>query len=141
MDNKLRELPLGIQDFETLRTNNFVYVDKTQYVYQLASVVRPYFPARPCRFGKSLLLSTLRDYFLGKQELFEGLAIAELEKDWMAYPVIYIDLNNESYTSISKLEAVLDDILSIYEEVWEQKEKDTTKALIFITRIVCSTLY
>ncbi|MDR3309539.1 MAG: AAA family ATPase, partial [Tannerella sp.] len=70
MDNKKeRELPLGIQDFETLRTNNFVYVDKTQYVYQLASVIRPYFLARPRRFGKSLLLSTLRDYFLGKQEL------------------------------------------------------------------------
>ncbi|MDR3252454.1 MAG: AAA family ATPase, partial [Tannerella sp.] len=132
MDNKKqRELPLGIQDFETLRTNKFIYVDKTQYVYQLASVVRPYFLGRPRRFGKSLLLSTLRDYFLGKKELFEGLAIADLEKDWTVYPVIYIDLNKESYTSISKLEAVLNHILSIHEEIWGRKENDTTIALRF----------
>jgi len=91
--NLARKLPVGIQDFEKLLTNNFVYVDKTQYVYQLAQFGAPYFLARPRRFGKSLFLSTLKAYFEGKKELFEGLKIAELEKDWIKYPVIYLDFN------------------------------------------------
>ncbi len=91
--NIMRKLPIGIQDFEDLRTNNFLYVDKTQYVYQLAQYGKPYFLGRPRRFGKSLFLSTLKAYFEGKKELFEGLKIAELEKDWIKYPVIYIDFN------------------------------------------------
>jgi len=91
--NTIRKLPIGIQDFEYLRTYNFVYVDKTQYVYQLAHFGKPYFLSRPRRFGKSLFLSTLKAYFEGKKELFEGLKLAELEKDWIKYPVIYIDFN------------------------------------------------
>jgi hypothetical protein len=91
--NPLRKLPVGIQDFEKLRTNNFIYVDKTQYVYQLAQLGAPYFLARPRRFGKSLFLSTLKAYFEGKKHLFEGLKIAEFEKEWTEYPVIYIDFN------------------------------------------------
>jgi len=79
----MRKLPIGIQDFEDLRTNNYLYVDKTQYVYQLTQYGKPYFLGRPRRFGKSLFLSTLKAYFEGKKELFEGLKIAELEKDWI----------------------------------------------------------
>jgi hypothetical protein len=71
----IRQLPIGIQDFEKLRARNYIYVDKTEYVYQLVQTDWPYFLGRPRRFGKSLLISTIRAYFLGKKELFEGLAI------------------------------------------------------------------
>jgi len=91
--NIIRKLPIGIQDFEKLRSDNCVYVDKTQYVYQLAQTSSPYFLGRPRRFGKSLFLSTLKAYFEGKKELFEGLKIAELEKEWTKYPVFYLDFN------------------------------------------------
>ncbi|GHV32990.1 ATPase AAA [Spirochaetia bacterium] len=99
----VQKMPVGIQDFATIRTENFVYVDKTAYVYKLASEGKPYFLGRPRRFGKSLLLSTLKYYFEGKKELFEaiadqsGLAIADLEKDWIQYPVFHIDFNVERY--------------------------------------------
>jgi hypothetical protein len=93
MMNTVRQLPIGIQDFEKLRTNHCLYVDKTQFVYQLGQTCRPYFLARPRRFGKSLFLSTLKAYFEGKKELFEGLKIAELEKDWVQYPVFFLDFN------------------------------------------------
>ncbi|MDR1154020.1 MAG: AAA family ATPase, partial [Bacteroidales bacterium] len=98
MMNTVRKLPVGIQDFEKLRKENCLYVDKTQYVYQLAQTVSPYFLARPRRFGKSLFLSTLKAYFEGKKELFEGLKIAGLEKEWTKYPVIYLDFNNSEYS-------------------------------------------
>jgi len=112
----LRKLPIGIQDFEKLRKGNFVYVDKTQYVYQLAQLEVPCFLGRPRRFGKSLFLSTLKAYFEGEKELFKGLKIAELEKEWTKYPVIYLDFNKESYSDIRSLEVVIDDILQKYEQ-------------------------
>ena len=114
--NTIRKLPIGIQDFEKLRKDNCLYVDKTQYVYQLARTSSPYFLGRPRRFGKSLFLSTLKAYFEGEKELFEGLKIAELEKEWVKYPVIYLDFNRESYSNISSLEIVIDDILQKYEQ-------------------------
>ena len=77
-----RLLPIGIQSFEKLRSEGFLYVDKTALVYKLANSRLPYFLSRPRRFGKSLLLSTLEAYFQGKKELFKGLAIEQLEKDW-----------------------------------------------------------
>lgn len=76
-----RNLPIGIQDFEKLRTSDCVYVDKTYFVYKLARTKTPYFLSRPRRFGKSLFLSTLEAYFLGKKELFHGLAIESLEEE------------------------------------------------------------
>ena len=72
-----RFLPIGIQDFEKLRKGGYVYVDKTEYVYQLARLSTPFFLSRPRRFGKSLLLSTFEAFFLGKKELFDGLAITK----------------------------------------------------------------
>jgi len=81
--NRIRKLPIGIQDFKKLRKDNCLYVDKTQFVYQLAQTSSPYFLGRPRRFGKSLFLSTLKAYFEGEKELFDGLKIAELEKDWI----------------------------------------------------------
>ncbi|MDR2652828.1 MAG: AAA family ATPase, partial [Prevotellaceae bacterium] len=113
-----RQLPLSIQDFEKLRKGNNIYVDKTAYIYQLVKIDSPYFLGRPRRFGKSLFLSTLKAYFLGKKELFEGLAIYELEKDWIEYPVIYIDFTKAVYKSEQTLNAVLDAILEEYEQEW-----------------------
>ena len=84
--NTIRKLPIGIQDFEKLRRDCCVYVDKTQFVYQLAQTSSPYFLGRPRRFGKSLFLSTLKAYFEGNKDIFEGLKIAELEKDWIECP-------------------------------------------------------
>lgn len=96
-----RKLPVGIQGFEKLRTENFVYVDKTKYVFDLVHNNVPYFLSRPRRFGKSLLLSTIKAYWEGKKELFSGLAIEELEKGnpeaWKKYPVFYFDFNGENY--------------------------------------------
>jgi hypothetical protein len=124
--NTIRKLPIGIQDFEKLRKDNCLYVDKTQYVYQLAQTSSPYFLGRPRRFGKSLFLSTLKAYFEGKKELFEGLKIAELEKEWVQYPVIYLDFNRESYTNTDSLYAALDKILRNAEEIWGGDERDIT---------------
>jgi hypothetical protein len=122
-------MPVGIQDFEKLRSNGYVYVDKTAYVYKLAREGLPYFLGRPRRFGKSLLISTLKAYFLGRKELFAGLAIAELEQDWIKYPVFHIDLNVENYSrGLASLEAGLDTNLRMLEEQWGRDTAETTPA-------------
>ena len=96
----MKKLPIGIQSFEKLRKGDYTYVDKTQAVYDLAHSGGSYFfLSRPRRFGKSLLLSTLKAYFEGKKELFEGLEIMELEHDWKQHPVLHLDLNTGDYTS------------------------------------------
>jgi hypothetical protein len=135
----IRKLPIGIQDFEYLRKNNYLYVDKTQYVYQLMQHGKPYFLGRPRRFGKSLFLSTLKAYFEGKKELFEGLQIAELEKEWIEYPTIYLDFNRESYPNIDFFNKALDTNLSIHEEKWGKVETETTPAsrLVGLIRRAC----
>ena len=96
-----RKLPIGIQSFEKLITEKFLYVDKTEYIYRLVHNNVPYFLSRPRRFGKSLLLSTLKAYWEGKKELFSGLRIEELEggneEAWQPYPVFYFDFNGVNY--------------------------------------------
>ena len=92
-----RFLPIGIQNFEDLRNRGCVYVDKTAYVYNLAREGKAYFLSRPRRFGKSLLLSTMEAYFLGKKELFRGLALEKLEKKWEVCPVIKISFGGGSF--------------------------------------------
>lgn len=82
MEDTFRRYPIGIQDFEQLRNNNCIYIDKTDLIYRLVNTYVVYFLSRPRRFGKSLLVSTLEAYFLGKKDLFRGLAIEQLEKDW-----------------------------------------------------------
>ncbi len=95
----LDRFPLGVQSFEKLRNDNAIYVDKTDYVYKLThSSTKSYFLARPRRFGKSLMCNTLRSYFEGKKELFEGLKIYQWEKDWIKYPIIYLDFVSGDYT-------------------------------------------
>ena len=122
MQEKNRKLPIGIQDFERIRKEGFLYVDKTEYVYKLVQSGVPYFLSRPRRFGKSLFLSTLRCYFEGKRELFKGLRIEELEKDdgdaWQEYPVFYFDFNKANFKADGALEDVLDEHLNGWEDVY-----------------------
>ena len=112
MNDQARKLPIGIQSFEKLREEGFLYVDKTEYVYKLAHSGIPYFLSRPRRFGKSLLLSTLKAYWEGKKELFKGLAIEKLEEDnekaWQPYPIFYFDFNRSGYQEKGNLEKVLE---------------------------------
>jgi hypothetical protein len=119
--NTVRKLPVGVQDFEKLRTGNNVYVDKTQYIYQLVQLDAPYFLSRPRRFGKSLFLSTLKAYFEGKRELFEGLKIAELEKDWIKYPVIYLDFNVGLLIGATNVAERLSVKVREFENLWGKK--------------------
>jgi hypothetical protein len=134
--NTTRKLPIGIQDFEYLRTNNFLYVDKTQYIYQLMQHGKPYFLGRPRRFGKSLFLSTLKAFFEGKKELFEGLKIAELETEWTKYPVFYLDFNRAASNDIESMNALLDYTLSDYEKIWsiEKISEDLSVRFNYIIR-------
>ena len=128
MAEEIRRLPVGVQSFEDLREGGFVYVDKTKYIYELARRSKQYFLSRPRRFGKSLFLSTLKAYWEGKKELFEGLEISELEKDnekaFEAYPVFYFDFNGQNYQA-EALEDVLDKMLSRWEEQYDCKGQGT----------------
>ena len=118
-----RLLPIGIQDFEDLRNRGFIYVDKTAYIYKLAREGKPYFLSRPRRFGKSLLLSTMEAYFLGKKDLFKGLTLEKLEKDWIEYPVIKISFGLNSYETHEKLKARLNSIITELEEYYQIEHK------------------
>ena len=111
--------PVGIQTFEKIREDGYLYVDKTRYIYDLAhGSGSTYFLSRPRRFGKSLLLSTMQAYFEGRRELFEGLEIAELETEWKRHPVIRIDLSTIKTESAEQLLQLLDFSLSRQEDVW-----------------------
>ena len=99
--------PIGIQNFEDLRRNDYIYVDKTSHIHRLATTGKYYFLSRPRRFGKSLLISTMDAYFSGKKELFNGLAMEQLEKDWIEYPVLHLDLNTSRYIKPEDLDVVL----------------------------------
>jgi len=113
---QIRKLPVGIQSFEIVREKGYQYVDKTEMIYRLVSTDIPYFLSRPRRFGKSLLLSTIEAYFDGRKDLFEGLAISELETKWEKYPILYLDLNAEKYDHVGCLELML----SLHLEKWEK---------------------
>ena len=107
--------PIGIQSFEKIRLGGYVYVDKTELIYQLANTGSYYFLGRPRRFGKSLLISTLEAYFSGQRELFEGLAIEKLETKWEKHPVLHLDLNAEKYDSPERLYDILSRQLTLWE--------------------------
>ncbi len=109
--------PIGIQSFDQIIEDGYVYVDKTALVYSLVKEGKIYFLSRPRRFGKSLLVSTLKNYFLGRQELFKGLAIDTLEKDWLEYPVFHVDFNGRDFTRAGALE----DALGWYVAQWEKE--------------------
>ena len=117
--------PIGIQSFEKIRQGGYVYVDKTGLIYKIAKTGQYYFLSRPRRFGKSLLLSTMEAYFRGRKELFDGLAIASLEKDWTEYPVLHLDLGGANYADMDalkeKLGRQLNDLESEYGVVRKYK--------------------
>ena len=126
------KLPIGIQDFEKIRTGGYLYIDKTEHVYRLASEGSYYFLSRPRRFGKSLLLSTIKALFLGKRELFRGLAIDQKEDwDWAVHPVLHLDLNTNRYDKAEVLEQKLDASLSEWEALYNCTRSDLPLGMRF----------
>ena len=115
--------PIGIQNFGEIRKKGFAYVDKTALIYKLADEGKYYFLSRPRRFGKSLLLSTIEAYFQGKKELFEGLALYDLEDKWEHHPILHLDLNSREY----KDELSLEQELNRHLEQWEKQYGDEFK--------------
>ena len=109
--------PIGIQSFEKIIEDGFIYVDKTALIYKLTHEGNIYFLSRPRRFGKSLLVSTLENYYLGRKELFRGLDIEKLETEWNIYPVFHVDFNGSDFTQKGVLEIMLED----YVEKWEKQ--------------------
>jgi len=121
-----RLYPIGIQTFSKIREGNYLYIDKTEYVYRMAHSASNYvFLSRPRRFGKSLLTSTLHSYFEGRKELFEGLAVAGLETEWIPYPVLHFDMSMAKHMDEKRLKQMLDYMLSEYERKYNCGIADT----------------
>ena len=127
--------PIGEASFTNLRADNAVYVDKTALIYQLVKQGRYYFLSRPRRFGKSLLVSTLEAYFQGRRELFEGLAMEKLEKEWVKYPVLHVDFSRDNFAVAGVLENTLNTMLSDWEAVYGRNASDATYAARFVRAI------
>ncbi len=109
--------PIGIQSFEQIIEDGYTYIDKTDLVYKLTNEGKIYFLSRPRRFGKSLLVSTLKNYFLGRKELFKGLKIDSLEKEWKVYPVFHVDFNGSNFTK----QGILENRIASYVSDWEKQ--------------------
>ena len=122
----IMKYPIGIQDFESIIKGGYVYVDKTALIYRLVTEGKIYFLSRPRRFGKSLLVSTLDAYFKGIKDLFKGLAIDELEKEWAEYPVFHIDFNGENFSKPDVLEEVIEKFLSDQENIYGKNPNSRT---------------
>lgn len=118
------KFPIGIQQFEKLREEDWAYVDKTVHIYNLVQGGTCYFLSRPRRFGKSMLLSTLEAYFQGKKHLFKGLAIEQLETEWAEHAVLHIDLNAKPFQKVEDLYDLLNDQLTIYEKMYDSVAVD-----------------
>ena len=110
--------PVGVQNFEKVISGGYEYIDKTALIYQLFNTGSYYFLSRPRRFGKSLLLSTIEAYALGKKDLFKGLALEKLEKDWTVYPVLHLDLNTQKYDTPESLTNVLEENVQNWEALY-----------------------
>lgn len=134
-----RKLPIGIQTFEDIRTENYLYVDKTALVWKMANTGKPYFLSRPRRFGKSLLLSTFEAYFLGRKDLFQGLAISQMEVEWNVYPVFHLDLNARKYDTPEDLTAMLNQYLEKWEAIYgtEKKDRQPEERFAYIIERAC----
>ena len=115
LNNMARLFPIGLQTFAKIRENNAIYIDKTDLIYKLAHEGSVYFLSRPRRFGKSLLIDTMSDYFSGRKELFEGLAISKLETEWKKHPVLKFDFSNIKFQKKGDLEQLLEILLREYE--------------------------
>jgi hypothetical protein len=121
--------PIGIQTFEEIISGGYIYVDKTDLVYKLIDSGKYYFLSRPRRFGKSLLTTTLEAYFNGRKDLFRGLAMERLEKDWTVYPVFHLDFSGESYEKEGITEVVINKFLTDNEAKYGKDDADTTFGL------------
>lgn len=119
-----RKFPIGIQTFEKIRKNGYYYIDKTDLVYKLSHDGSVYFLSRPRRFGKSLLVTTLKSYFEGRKDLFEGLAIEKLETEWEKYPVLHFDFSGAKYLDLSYLQERINLMLLKYEEIYGKNESE-----------------
>ena len=126
-----RKLPIGIQTFEDIRNDGYLYVDKTALMWTMANIGKPFFLSRPRRFGKSLLISTFEAYFKPLY-LFTGLAVEQLEKKWEEYPVLHLDLNAEKYDSPDRLDAILSNQLTQWEAIYGRGEDETTLSSRFL---------
>ena len=129
--------PIGIQSFAQIREDGYVYVDKTALIHNLVTTGKIYFLSRPRRFGKSLLVSTLKNYFLGKKELFKGLAIEKLETEWREYPVFHIDFNGSNFTVPGTLEDILEGTIKGWEREYG-KSRDYTDIGKRFAYVTCS---
>lgn len=126
-----KKLPVGIQTFEKLRTEGYVYVDKTDLIHKIVTEGQYYFLSRPRCFGKSLLLTTIQAYFEGRKDLFEGLEIARLEKEWIKYPVILISLARYNPGETDSLEKILDSNFSRLEKKYGTDAKSDNLSIRF----------
>ena len=124
----LKNFPIGIQDFASIRNEGFFYVDKTDLVYKLTHTSKYYFLSRPRRFGKSLLISTLQCYFEGRKELFTGLAMERLETEWKKYPVIRLDMSTVKKLDADVFASNMNDIFAPYEKCYGIKNDKTNQA-------------
>ena len=119
MEQQQKFYPVGIQTFSEIIGKNYLYIDKTGYVYRMTHSASKYmFLSRPRRFGKSLLASTLHSYFEGRKELFKGLVIEKLETEWMSYPVFHVDMSLATHVDRERSESMLNIQLYRYEEIY-----------------------
>lgn len=126
-----RKYPIGIQTFSVIIRGGYLYVDKTDLVWQLAHYAKYIFLSRPRRFGKSLLSSTLHSYFAGQKELFEGLKIMELEQEWECYPVLHFDLSGAKHMPVKGVREELSRLLDDIESIWGTNPRETTPGMRF----------
>ena len=126
---EVRRYPIGIQTFSRVIREGYIYIDKTDLIWELAHYATFVFMSRPRRFGKSLLTSTLESYFKGERELFEGLKIMELEKDWEQYPVLRLDLSSAKHMTPDKISKELELILSPYEKIYGRNPEEETPGM------------
>ena len=124
METGKKLFPIGVQTFDDIVSDNYLYVDKTGYVHDIATTYKYVFLSRPRRFGKSLLSSTFHCYFEGKKELFEGLKAGDMKKDWTRHPVFHFDMSSAKHKDEAQLLEELDKKLYVYEQVYGRGEKD-----------------
>ncbi|WP_349953483.1 AAA family ATPase, partial [Bacteroides finegoldii] len=124
METLQRLYPIGIQTFSEIREKNYLYIDKTECVYRMTHFAKYVFLSRPRRFGKSLLTSTLHSYFSGRKDLFQGLAMERLEKDWTEYPVLHFDMSTAKHVGKDELISELERKLTTYERIYGRNEED-----------------
>ena len=127
-----RRYPVGIQTFSRIREEGYVYIDKTELMWRMTRLSPYIFLSRPRRFGKSLLTTTLCSFFEGRRELFEGLKVMELEKEWRRHPVLHIDVSSaKGQENKDDLRKVLKRLLEPYAELYGKRETDTTPGMLF----------